>query len=247
MRVNSIKASLQRLKMIFRNIWEDGAEVVIDGAVAELERSKKTFDERRGKTHHPGLESTLWGYRIYPTFPLCFKRSLAMKGIPCWLDLYCKMLWKDEEELPVQQDITVRLWSNELDYIYREDWDSPKIWDGLTDARVMARWHFDLANPGQDGPKYHLQFGGNAREKEWYWFPEIISLPRFTYPPMDLILICQMIAANFYYEDYSQLRKTPEWMSIVRKSQTHLALEYYQSCVTAIERERSLLDDLWNI
>lgn len=245
MKSQSIKANLQRLKTVFRGIWEDGAENVIDGAIAELGTLKKGFDGRQGKTHHPNLVPNPWGYRIYPEYPLCFKRSTAIRGLSCWLDLYCTVLWEQEEELPVQQDITVRLWSDELDYIYREDWDSPNVLDGLTNARVMVRWHFDLANPGQPGPKYHLQFGGNARSDEWHWFPEMISLPRFAHPPMDLVLVCQLIAANFYHEEYNLLCKAPEWTGIVRKSQQHL-LPYYTSCLSVIEHEQSLLDALWN-
>jgi len=170
MKSQSIKASLQRLKMVFRGIWEDGAENVIDGAMAELEISKRKFDGRQGKTHHPNLVPKPWGYRICPEHPLRFKRSTVIRGLLCWLDLYCTVLWEQEEELPVKQDITLRLWSDKLDHTYREDWDSERVLDILTSpsggARVMARWHFDLANLGQSGPKYHLQFGDILRNDD---------------------------------------------------------------------------------
>ncbi len=254
MRVSAVKKSLQMLKKTFRKIWKDGAEDVIVAAVYGLEASKSEFDRRSGKSHDEKLVPEPWGYCISPEQPLCFRRSTAIRGLSCWLDIYCTVLW-EQEDLPVKQDITVRLWSNEPDYIYRTDWDSPNVRNGLlTNARVMVRWHFDLANPGQSGPKYHLQFGGNARSDELYWFPKIIDIPRFAHPPMDLILVCQMIAANFYRGDYVSVCEDPIWKSCVFESQQHLLLGYYKSCVTAIEGEKSLLepkkpllDALWNL
>ena len=254
MRVSAVKKSLQMLKKTFRKIWKDGAEDVIVAAVYELEASKSKFDKRSSQSHDKRLVPEPWGYRISPKQPLCFGPSTAIKGLSCRLDLYCTVLWKQEEELPVKQEITVRLWSDELNYIYREDWDSPDVYSKLTDERVMARWHFDLANPGQSGPKYHLQFGGNARSDELHWFPEIIKIPRFAYPPMDLILVCQMIAANFYRDDYASVREDSIWKSCVFESQQHLLLDYYKRCVTEIERKKPsfehekkpLLDVLWN-
>lgn len=222
MNANWIKAGLREIKRTFQHILDDGASYVIDEAIAELEATKKAFDELQGKTHHPGLTPEPWGYRIYPESPLRFKRSNAIKGLSCWVDLYCTVLWWKEGSLPVKQEITLRVWSDELDYIYRPAWDSEKIYGRLTLGRVMLRCHFDLANPNQHGPKYHLQFGGNAREHELCWFPEIMDLPRLACPPMDLILACQLIAANFYREEYDEFRETPEWIHTLRTSQEHL-------------------------
>ena len=239
-----IKFGLWEIKRNFSSILDDDAERILDDAVAELDATKKKFEERQGKTHDSRLAPEPWGYRIYPDNPLCFKPR-TIGGLNLWVDLYCTVLWEKEEELPVKQDIHLRVWSDEIDYIYRPDWDSKVVYNRLTEGRVMLRCHFDLANPNQDGPKYHFQFGGNPRGNELCWFPEVIKLPRLPYPPMDLILVCQLIAANFYWKDYIEFQETPEWKSALRRSQAYLLKGYYEGCLSALDQDL-LVKHLWN-
>ncbi|RKZ78120.1 MAG: hypothetical protein DRR19_26955, partial [Candidatus Parabeggiatoa sp. nov. 1] len=69
-------------------------------------------------------------------------------------------------------------------------------------GELQSRWHIDLANRKEDssyqeGPLFHLQSGGHkpqANRKE-----ELkLSRPRWAMPPMELILTCEIILANFY-------------------------------------------------
>lgn len=252
MNANQIKAGLQELKRSFRRILEDGAEDVIDWAIAELDSTKRRFDEWTRRTDDPRLVPQPWGYRIYPEQPLRFRPSRAIRGLEPWVDMYCTVLWWEERALPVEQEIHLRVWSNSVNYIHRPEWDSEAVLERLTDpvrsfdGRVILRCHFDLANPGQHGPKYHFQFGGEAREYELCWLPGIADLPRLIYPPMDLILVCQLIAANFYWEEYIEFRETPEWIGTLRRSQGHLLKDYYKDCLNVLEQNRVLLDYLWN-
>jgi len=247
-----VKAGLQQVKRTFRRILAPGADDVIDSAIAELEDSKRRFDERIRQTHHPGLVPQPWGYRIYPEMPLVFKPSPAIRGLDLWVDLYCTVLWWQEAAMPVEQVIHLRVW-DKSDYVYRSEWDSDNVCEQLTaqdrpcDGRVMFRCHFDLANPCQHGPKYHLQVGGGAQGEELCWFPEIMSLPRLACPPVDLILVCQLVAANFYWDKYKDLRHDPTWKGILRETQGHLLIEYHTSCMRALNQGDSLLDVLWNI
>jgi len=254
MRVNQIKTGLQEVKRNFQVILDDRASFVIDEAITELEISKKKFDEWERKTHAPGRGPQSWGYSISPNKPLRFIQSKVIKGQNIWADLFCKVSWKKEEEMPIEQNVCLRVWSDSLDdFAYRADMDSEKVLEKLTnpnhpfDGRVMFRCHFDLADEKQLNPKYHLQFGGNPQVEELCWFPEALKLPRFAFPPMDLILVCQLIAANFYWEEYNQFRETPEWMNALRNSQERLLKNYYKDCFNAINQERSLLDYLWNL
>jgi len=64
---------------------------------------------------------------------------------------------------------------------------------------------------------------------------------------MDMVLICQLIAANFYGQDYRAFRESAEWKGALRKSQAHLLQSYYAECAAAIKREDDLLDHLWNL
>jgi hypothetical protein len=246
MNVAWIKAGLREIKRDFQRILDNGMGDVIDEAIAEIESSKEAFDELQGKTHHPGLTPRPWGYHVYPEAPLRFKPSkYAIKGLNLWVDLYCTVLWVEEGAMPVEQQIHLRVWSDELNYVYRQSWDSEEVLNALIDGRVMLRCHFDLANPGQPGPKYHLQFGGNARGDELCWFPKTIKLPRLAYPPMDLILACQLVAANFYWEEYNEFRETREWINVLRRSQEYLLRDYYDGCLKALEQDL-LVGHLWN-
>jgi len=67
------------------------------------------------------------------------------------------------------------------------------------------------------------------------------------YPPMDLILACQLVAANFFWEEYTEFRETPEWMGTLLFSQKHLLQDYYEGCFKTINEKRPLLDYLWNV
>jgi hypothetical protein len=239
-----IKFGLREIKRNFKSILDDNAGWVIDDAIAGLDSTKEEFEKRQIQTHDPRLTPEPWGYRIYPEYPLRFKPR-TIKGINLWVDLYCIVLWEEEEALPVKQDIHLRVWSDEIELIYRPDWDSEKVYKELTEGRVMLRCHFDLANPGQPGPEYHLQFGGNPRENELCWFPETLRLPRLPYPPMDLVLICQLIAANFYWEEYVGFRETAEWINTLRRSQEYLLENHHAGCLSALDQDL-LVDYLWN-
>jgi hypothetical protein len=241
-----IKAGLQEIKKNFESVLEDDAGWIIDEAIAELDSSKEEFERRQGKTHDlTRLRPEPWGYRIYPDSPLRFRPSRVIRGVNLWVDLYCTVLWKEEGALPIKQDIHLRVWSDEIDYIYRSDWDSEIVYDRLTEGRVMLRCHFDLANPGQPGPEYHLQFGGNSWGNELCWFPESMNLPRLPYPPMDLVLVCQLIAANFYWDEYVGFRETSEWKNALRRSHEYLLKDYYEGCLGALDQDL-LVDHLWN-
>jgi len=80
--------------------------------------------------------------------------------------------------------------------------------------RSVARWHLDLANRDHDGvfqtgPLIHLQYGG--RQHEDRTLDEPLKAPRWCHPPMELALLCEVVAANFYEEAWSTLREDPSW------------------------------------
>ena len=245
MNVEGIKFGLREIKRDFKRILDDNTVSVIDEAVTRLESTKAQFETRRNQSHDPRLSPKPWGYWIDPNYPLRFEPR-KIRGINLWVDVYCRVFWEEEGALPVEQCIHLRVWSDEIDYIYREDWDSEDVFDRLTErGRVMFRCHFDLADLGQLGPEYHLQFGGNPQSDELCWLPEFMNLPRLPYPPVDLLLVCQLIAANFYWDEYAEFRETPEWRHALRRSQQYLLEDYYQGCLSAL-KEDLLVDHLWN-
>lgn len=101
----------------------------------------------------------------------------------------------------------------------------------------FARWHFDRANSTdgvfQNGPLYHLQFGGHMpNQSEDFWVKE----PRWAHAPMDLILLLEVVAANFYTRAWTEkVRRDPTWCNNVSQSE--------RMCMTAyLKRVHALLN-----
>lgn len=241
-----IKRGLRELKISLRPILDGISSQVIDEAIAELGMSKQRFDKQKNQTHHPGKRVEPWGYRIHRHRPLRFIRSQAKGAEGCWVDLSGWVVW-EEGNLPADYCLHLRLWSDDPNFACRPEWDADEVVDRMSDGRVMLRCHFDLASPGPHGPRFHLQFGGDASADEVCWFPSRIRLPRLAYPPVDLILACQLVAANFYWEEYERFRGTSEWRSAILNSQTHLLARYYEECHNSLQHNLILLDTLWNV
>jgi len=110
------------------------------------------------------------------------------------------------------------------------------------------RWHFDLCNPNQDGPITHLQYGGNKHPDQ----PNLdvkIREPRWNVPPMDIVLLCETVAANFFTEIWrTQLKDNPTWNKTVKASQ-RLCYPYYMRKLYKSLNDTgglTLLNESWN-
>jgi len=243
MSIKWIEISLREILRTFGRILDDMAPSVIYEAIAELKESKEKFETQSRQTHHPGRNPEPWGYSIDSRRPLRFKESSAKGAKGCWADLCGFVHWADDP-VPIRQSIHLRLWSRDPDLVLREDWDSEDVFARIAKdgggARVLLRCHSDRANPDQQGPLYHLQFGGGAGDAEVCWHPSSIRLPRLAYPPMDLVLACQMVAANLYWSDYSDRRDWPEWRGAVLESQRHLLSRYYECCYRCVTKGEPL-------
>lgn len=193
-------------------------------------------------------------YVVNEERPLIF-RAQTIDGIEVQPDIFCKMRISGDSSSPIlEQNVVIRVWSLSSRSSYRREWDARRVRTLLEKQgykRVIARYHFDFANPGQLGPVFHLQFGGRPVSRELYWFPEI-SVPRIMHPPVDLILASEMVLANFYPDEFERLRREPEWRSLVRTSEDNFQRSYYEDCrnciadLTSGRREATLLSHLWN-
>lgn len=262
MKPRAVQEGLQELGRAFAPILHDTAYGVLEEATARL----STFIRGRGRR-----AAAAWGYRIPPSAPLQFKPAMVGElGYTVWVDVYCAVQWSEEEALPFEQDIKIRVWSKEdaflHDFEHKAIEETPieemdpsiasvvdRMWasDPIS-GRVIYRCHFDKANGKQAGPTYHLQFGGAPEADEHCWLPNIISLPRFVHSPYDLLLTCELVASNFYLKEYEEIKKETTWMSVLRQSQANQLLGYYRGCLDALEnadregRGSLLLDHLWN-
>jgi hypothetical protein len=223
---------------------------VLDAAIASVHDSagvdKKTRNKRiasRGR----------WGYSIPADRPLEFIECKTRSGHSILVDLFGCFTWafKAPGEC-VTQELVIRVWSVDPALSFRADWDAERLGFLAESAgrRVIVRYHFDRANSGQDGPRYHLQVGGNARPEEYCWLPEPLDVPRLPFPPLDIVLGCEMIMANFFPDAYRDIRLDPLWRGAVRLAQSECHHDYYELCSHALAAgggfTQSLMDELWN-
>ena len=244
-----IKTSLRVISKTYRDILESFDMTPI---ITNVDVSKKAYDQAKRNQTRTGQAPEPWGYTIYHDQPLRFRPIAVPNSIELQVDVYCDIRWEDDIQ-PVRQDIKVRIWSRHKDIVFRESMDAKKIYHQMYDDantyknwRVVSRFHLDRANLGQkSGPEYHLQIGGIPKEYELCWHPEKVNVPRLTFKPMELFLTCQMIAANFFHQEYLTIREKPEWNRQALLCQKWFLLDYYRGCFDAVRNNEVLLDKLW--
>ena len=195
-----------------------------------------------------------WSLTISSARPLRFNSSEEDERIRP--DIYCQIVCGDDR-LPLKEhSVTLRVWSDAADLSFRENWDSIRVREKLeavgVSSRVMMRMHFDRAPLAASEPLFHLQFGGLAQEaeREICWHPHKLSLPRIPFPPLDLVLACELVLANFFPSTYLEKRQESEWGSLVRHILDDVAKPYYEAIIGWWQLpnpdRRTLLDILWN-
>lgn len=122
------------------------------------------------------------------------------------------------------------------------------------DGQILLHTHMDMADKNEHGlyqhaPLFHLQVGGHHpgsdRRSELR-----LKEPRLPYPPVDILLACEIVVANFYPAEWRSLRINPSWILAICKSQ-HLCLSTYidrlSSClnVSSYTASHHLWADVW--
>lgn len=99
--------------------------------------------------------------------------------------------------------------------------------------RIVRRFHFDYQPHERDKPTSHLQYGGKV---PGVLFPDIhyclehfLENPRIHYPPMDLVLILDVMLREFD-TPITKIKEEPNWKSLVKKSQELWWKDYYTLC-----------------
>lgn len=120
----------------------------------------------------------------------------------------------------------------------------------ISNGELQSRWHIDLANIKEEGiyqagPLFHLQGGGHQpqgdRKKELK-----LSIPRLAIPPMELILTCEMIIANFYPEKWKIIKRQRGWLELIKVAQQLCYPQYYQQIQDCLSgKSQSVLETLW--
>ena len=175
-----------------------------------------------------------WEYTIEPAKPIEF---IAIKGKKIqqiaprvYLDVAVKPP-KTDNEPPFSRLVTVI-----------------EVWD-VANKELQLRWHIDLANRFEEGtyqagPLFHLQGGGHQpqgdRTKDLK-----VSIPRFPTPPLELILTCELIIANFYPEQWEILKRQRGWLELIQIAQHLCYAVYFQRVQNSLTAQQSLLNVLW--
>jgi hypothetical protein len=112
----------------------------------------------------------------------------------------------------------------------------------------ISRWHVDWANGTdgemQPGPLVHLQYGGHRpghRETD-----HRLKVPRWSHPPMDILLLCEVVAANFYEEKWEYLREDASWCASIAIGQKLCYSAYIRKMSAGMSiSSRTLLHSMW--
>ncbi len=178
-----------------------------------------------------------WIFSISQKQPLTFKIT-ELDNLKVQIDVSCEIIGCGDDIK--KQNLLLRIWSCDENICYRSHMDASELRDKLEGAgwkRVMLRFHIDLKDSGAKIPEpwYHLHTGGDSEDSEYCWIPKEIKAPRFPYPPMDLILLCEFVIVNFFPQKSEDLRKNPEWQSLVRKSQEIFQRDYFARCMKCLD------------
>ena len=110
---------------------------------------------------------------------------------------------------------------------------------------LCARWHFDVANEGQSGPITHLQYGGYSTGAQKLEFN--LNVPRWHMPLMDLALLAEIVAANFFPALWTSVRDDPGWCESIHMSQKLCLGPYLHRVFNTLNvRSKTVLNEVWN-
>ena len=114
--------------------------------------------------------------------------------------------------------------------------------------KLLERHHLDLANagsPGQAGPVWHLQLGGNPAGSvdptETGW----LDLPRWPTAPMDLTLAIEFLAYSFFPEKWVQLNDRGDWFRLMVGAEQLVVSHFAKHMADHFRREASNRDRTW--
>jgi len=112
----------------------------------------------------------------------------------------------------------------------------------------LARWHIDkanlTANGYQTGPLFHIQFGGRHHANRHHDLP--IKIPRWNHPPLDIVLLCEVVAANFFPDEWMALRDDPSWCLHVSQCEKYCYSAYVDKFKNSLNTStKTVLSQFW--
>ena len=160
--------------------------ILHDAGVATFSR---LIGELKGKGNNH-----VWAYEVDRGYPIRFVDTIDANNNPITPTVVAETVSVNQAE-GKQLPFDALCAAVEFDHIY--------------DDRPTPRWHLDLANQKSDGnwqpgPLTHLQYGGHIHQNRNLDCFE--KVPRWCHPPMEVGMLCEVVAANFFEEQWLRLR-----------------------------------------
>lgn len=195
--------------------------------------SPHIFHSLANSTVSLGKENAKWAYEITESNPIEFKWTYNQH-------LNKRIRPRIYASISVQQHTSGGVCFDKLDLAL-------EIIDD--ESNVLIKHHIDLANSPsgkfQDGPLFHLQFGGHT-PKNTKGFEVPIKEPRWLCIPLDVVLLCEVVVANFYPDDWVGLKELPGWHDPIVASQKLCVIPFLDALKNmASASQYTLLDHLW--
>ncbi len=250
MKLEDVVREVETIRDAMSPILANESQNVISAVLADLSDQKKKRDALSKKATRPP-----WTVIIKPTKPLVFIGTDDETAVKHRLevDLACTISQPDKDGTAQgEHNIAVRVWSKDGTAYFRETLDAEALRAPLEQQkrRVMLRFHFDLGNKDQEGPRHHLQIGGKGQASEYAWLPENWKLPRFAHHPVNLALVCEFIGRTFFPKAFGKIEQEPTWMNTVMIAERTYLLPFLRSIpyvtVNTDQHKETFLSWAWN-
>ena len=84
----------------------------------------------------------------------------------------------------------------------------------------------------QPGPLTHIQYGGHNPGFRQLDHP--LKVPRWNHPPMDIVLLCEVVVSNFFPSKWDLIRENPTWCDAISTSQRICYSAYLEKMVQTL-------------
>jgi len=194
-----------------------------------------------------GSDDSAWAYQIPRGDPILFQYATDEDG-----ELIQPIIIAEEIGISIgEHDFPFTAWDIALEIYYlgaeRADLAENPVDEENPFSKYVpcARWHSDLANEDQPGPRTHLQYGGHFRGLRQY--DSKLKVPRWPFYPLDLVLMSEIVAANFFEERWRELQQNRNWCEAVNKCQKLCLIPYLNRIKGVLDvSTTTVLTSTWN-
>lgn len=180
-------------------------------------------------------DSKSWDYSVSKGAPIKFRQRIDSKDN----SIFNPLIMVEKISVDTNEDFPYNEWGAVLVLEYKER------------GKACPRWHFDLGNVGQSGPRLHLQYGGRHHDDRS--LDASLKAPRWSNFPLDVILLMEVVAANFFVDDWKEkLREDPSLRKYIKLSEglcyapLSRKLNSYLEDIKGVEANSTFLSGCWN-